>query len=182
MAKKKKTGADAPSEKNETFKVHETDNYNTIFLGKEPDQKIKKEKQRGNALANLIDLICNPSQKEFKHETLKELKNKKGEDLLMQAILQTTDEKKLALLCSACWEADLDLSVYLKDLVKLAVERDYLVALEILTVIEDMQGPFNNDELHASVKVFETEIKKDRSAEKNELYADMAHALRNKAD
>ena len=97
----------------------------------------------------------------------------------MDAILQTKDEKQLALLCSACWEANLDFSAHLNHFVKLSVEKDYLVTLEIVTVIEDMQGPFNKEELAASVKFFETEIKKDRTAEKNELYADMAHALRN---
>ena len=175
MAKKKK-------EKEQEFKVHETETYNTIFLGKEKEQAEKKEKPKGDTVANLIDLICNPIHKSFKHDTLKELKSKKGEALLMQAILETKDEQKLALLCSACWEANLDFSAHLKDFVQLAVEKDYLVTLEILTVIEDMSGPFNNEELHASVKIFETEIKKDRTAEKNELYADMAHSLRNKTE
>ena len=175
MAKKKK-------EKEEEFKVHETENYNTLFLKKESEQTEKKEKQKDDAVAILVDLICNPEHKAIKHDTLKELKNKKGIEVLMQAILTTKDEQKLALLCSACWEANLDFSAYLKDFVKFAVEKDYLVTLEILTVIEDMQGPFKEEELNASVKIFETEIKKDRTAEKNELYADMAHALRNKID
>ncbi|MEW6469951.1 MAG: hypothetical protein AB1458_13565 [Bacteroidota bacterium] len=174
MAKKKKR-------EEEAYNIHETENYNTLFLGKQPEEK-DKGKFKGDAVANLVDLITNPQNRHLKVDALRELKSKNGKELLMQAIGITQDEARLALLCSACWEANLDFSDRLKEFVQMAVEKNYLVALEILTVIEDMQGPFRKEELHAAIKVFETEIGKDRTAEKNELYADMLQALRSKPE
>jgi hypothetical protein len=43
---------------------------------------------------------------------------------------------------STIWNSPLDYSEFLSDFVKIAVENDYLTSLECLTVIENLDGPF----------------------------------------
>lgn len=45
-------------------------------------------------------------------------------------------------LLSTIWNSKVDYSEYIVDFVSLAVQYDFIVALECLTVIENMEGPF----------------------------------------
>lgn len=45
-------------------------------------------------------------------------------------------------LLSTIWNSKVDYSEYIVDFVSLAVQYDFLVALECLTIIENMEGPF----------------------------------------
>lgn len=50
-------------------------------------------------------------------------------------------------LVSACWESGINYSMHLKFFVNLAAKSDYLTCLECVTVIENMEGPFDEQEL-----------------------------------
>lgn len=60
------------------------------------------------------------------------------------------DEKYLKirqLLLSTIWQSKLDYSDYLADFVEIACEGDFMEAMECLTIIENLEGPFKETQI-----------------------------------
>ena len=51
------------------------------------------------------------------------------------------------ILLSTIWNSRLDYSLYLAEFVEMAVEGDYLEALECLTIIENLEGTFEESDI-----------------------------------
>lgn len=102
----------------------------------------KKNANRDDVIANLTALLTLPQNKEFKHDTLKELKGAKGRELLIEAIEYSTDNNTKRVLFTACWESGNDFSAYLPFFVSHIPFSDLETTLDIYNVIEEMQGPF----------------------------------------
>lgn len=144
--------------------------YSTIVIGKEEEEKKGKDKT-----ATLIDLIVLSENKDAKHDTLKTLKDKNGLEVLINAIKSAKGEKHKTTLVAACWEAGFDCSEYLSLFADIALSEDFMTCLEAITVIEEMQGPFDTKQL-ASIKAnFKKEIEKKN--DKAELYKTILESL-----
>jgi hypothetical protein len=69
------------------------------------------------------------------------------------------------------WNTRLDFSAELERFVQLAVQLDYLGTLECLTLIENMEGPFQEHQLLESELILKEYVKKqvDEGAQKQQL-------------
>jgi hypothetical protein len=77
---------------------------------------------------------------------------------------------------TSIWNSPLDYSSYLQDFVKIAVEHDYLDTLECLTVIENLDGPFEEKSIFESTLYLKDyhEGKYPKSREKDQLMSELA--------
>ena len=87
---------------------------------------------------------------------------------------ENPDVQKLIL--PVIWESKLDFSEFLPDIVEIAVSSDYLIALDCLTIIENMPGPFSESQLlEAQLHLKEFVEKKDDSDNrKNQILSEIA--------
>ncbi len=157
------------------------ENFKKYFDNKEYVTKIvgAEEETEGLSVANdkitsLIQLLTLSENKDFKEETLMILKKEKAGDLLITAIKKTKKNKHI--LVAACWESEIDFSNYLPYFIDLALDSDYLVSLEAITVISTMEGPFVADDVKSSISKVKEEQKKLNS-ERDVLLNDLAITL-----
>lgn len=179
FAKKNFMKKKGEEQEKERFKVHSTDDYRTLYLGggksAKSDDKKKAEKDKKD-IAHLIELLASNRNRQFKENALRELKSEAGKELLMKAIAVTEDYKIRRALVAACWEAGLDFSRYLSFFVQLALISDFESCLDVLTIIEDMQGPFDKKMLDESIAKLGAG-KSKAGAQKKTLLDDMIAAL-----
>ena len=157
------------------------EDFKKYFDNKEYVTKIvgAEEEEANLTIANdkitsLIQLLTLSENRDIKEETLLILKKEKVGDLLITAIKKTKKNKHV--LVAACWESEIDFSNHLPFFIALALETDYLVSLEALTVISTMEGPFNQNEVKEAIKSVKEEQKKLNS-ERVVLLNDLAVTL-----
>jgi hypothetical protein len=132
--------------------------YITTIVGSESDTfNIDEDK-----ISILISLLTDPQNKDAKEEALISLKKEKAGELLLAAIAKIKEQDKKYLLVAACWESEINFSKYLSFFILLALDPDYLVSLEAITVIQNMEGPFDE-------KIVKSEIQKIKKEQKNAL-------------
>ncbi len=68
-------------------------------------------------------------------------------------------------LLSVVWNSKLDYSSFLADFVEVAIEGNFIIALECLTVLENLEGPFEEHQLLESQLHLKEYIASDRSME-----------------
>lgn len=165
-------------EPNEDLKKYfNSKEYHTAIIGADDYENTSTELDN-DKIATLISLLTDPKNKEVKEETLITLKKEKGSDLLIAAIKSKKAKENKHILIAACWESEINFSNYLLFFTDLAIDADYLVSLEAITVIENMEGPFKKDELAASIQKIKEEQKKTNS-ERLVLYNDLIDTLTN---
>lgn len=76
-----------------------------------------------------------------------DLKNPESVEVLKSIIDETKDKDTKQVLVAACWENGLNFSVHLPFFVDLVLDEDYLISIEAFTVIENMPGPFINEDV-----------------------------------
>lgn len=157
------------------------EDFKKYFDNKEYVTKIvgADEEEAGLTVANdkitsLIQLLTLSENRDFKEETLLILKKEKAGDLLITAIKKTKKNKHI--LVAACWESEINFSNQLPFFVSLALDSDYLISLEAITVISTMEGPFNAEDVKNAIKMVKEEQKKMES-ERVVLLNDLAITL-----
>jgi ABC-type Fe3+-citrate transport system substrate-binding protein len=165
-------------ENNEDFKKYfDSKNYITKIIGveeeKEEQGKLIKTEDK---ISKIINLLTDPANKSFKEATLLNLKKEKGGDLLLLAIASPKADKNRHQLVAACWESEINFSKYLPFFILLALDTDYLVSLEAMTVISTMEGPFEKDTLNNAIKKVK-ETQKNITSEKAILLNDLVYTL-----
>jgi ABC-type Fe3+-citrate transport system substrate-binding protein len=165
-------------EKNEDFKKYfDSKQYITKIIGveeeKEEEEKLIKTEDK---ISKIISLLTDSANKSFKEATLLNLKKDKGGDLLLLAIASPKADKNRHLLIAACWESEINFSKYLPFFILLALDADYLVSLEAMTVISTMEGPFENDNVKNAIKKVK-EVQKNITSEKAVLLNDLVYTL-----
>ena len=60
---------------------------------------------------------------------------------------------------AACWESEINFSKYLSFFILLALDNNYLISLEAITTIENMEGPFEEKEILEAIKKVKAEQK-----------------------
>ncbi|MFL5762809.1 MAG: hypothetical protein ACJ77K_02635 [Bacteroidia bacterium] len=128
-------------------------------------------------ISALISLLTDPANKDVKEETLVTLKKEKGGDeVLLLAIASNKAKAVRSTLVAACWESEINFSKYLPFFLLLALDDDYLISLEAITVIEQMEGPFNDADVNAAIKKIK-DFKKNISSERQVLLNDLVVTL-----
>jgi len=158
------------NEKEFTQKLFDENQYHTIFVGNEGNDESK------DVITNLIDLLTLTENKDFKEEALLTLKREKAGDLLIHAIENPKSKEVKAIIVAACWESEINFSNNLPFFVELVMNGDYLVSLEAMTVIENMEGPFEDNSLPEAIKTLK-KFKAKLTDEKQVLVNDLVDVL-----
>jgi len=138
-------------ELNEGFLFNEK-NFNTIILQSKESQDNQQKKQildvekfiqQYNNISEKNDLLLWLKQNNFKH-------------LLTDQIQSITDEKLIAPLICAYWEAGFDdwndLLIFIPHL----VSNNLSIALEARSAIEGLARPFKEDDVHQALQIIES--------------------------
>lgn len=129
-------------------KLFDEKKFNTIIVGKEGIVK----KETGPA-GNIAVLLSQASTREEKDEALKELKEKKATDLLIQAIKKAKSPEDAAILLAACWETGLDFSKHYTFFAEIIAAGHYPSALEAYTVLETTDSVIDQADLEKSLEL-----------------------------
>lgn len=156
-------------------KYFDSKEYITQIIGKDNDSEAEEPADE-NKISNLISLLTDPANKSLKESTLLTLKAEKGHELLLVAIASPEAQAQRHKLVAACWESEINFSNYLPFFILLALDNDYLVSLEAITVISTMEGPFNKDHVTAGIEKVKA-AKKDITTEKVVLLNDLVVTL-----
>ncbi|HET6226566.1 MAG TPA: hypothetical protein VFF27_09825 [Bacteroidia bacterium] len=156
---------------NELKKYFDTTQYATTIVGDKQPVSVPEDK-----ITSLISLLTDPSNKDVKEEALITLKKEKAGDVLLQAIASPKSLSSRHLLVAACWESEINFSKYLPFFVLLALDSNYLISLEAITTIENMEGPFEEKDVKDAIQKIKTEQKKITS-EKAVLFNDLIMTL-----
>lgn len=135
----------------ETIKDLESENSKTVIAAIEKLREIGDE----SVIAPIVKTLVSHPLDEVKNAAshfLFDLKDAKVLPALIREIQNPDNKEYQRILVSACWESSINCSAYLPFFVDLAIISDYMVCLECLTVIENMQGPFDLDELNAAIE------------------------------
>ena len=111
----------------------------------------KKLSSKGNEdiIQPLIDIYSSSNNNELKEEikkTLCQLKTTKALPILIENI-NNNNNRVIELVLHAIWSSNLDACDYIPQIVKAACKGDFMIALEALTLIENLEGPFNEEDL-----------------------------------
>lgn len=75
-------------------------------------------------------------------EFLSSLKSSSAVTAVMQALHNPEYVHQRVRILSTIWNSPLDYSDYLSEFIALAVKEDFMVTLECLTILENLEGPF----------------------------------------
>ena len=108
------------------------------------------------------------------------LKDRKARSVMMDLIQQTDLKEYQQLLLSTIWNSPLDYTDYLEVFVDLALKGDFIITLECLTIIENLDGPFEEaDILEAQLHLKEYLESTTKTDEKSILMSEIALLIKN---
>lgn len=107
-------------------------------------------------------------------EILYSLKDKKVIPVLFETLDKTTLAAEREKIISIFWNAGLEPKEYLSKLVIIAIEGEFMEAVECLTVIENMEPPFPEDQLMDSLLNLKEYFSKNPSGEKVNIIRSIA--------
>lgn len=136
--------------------IHEDAEFRTAFFGPVPEKILETipDKFDRKLIATLISQLTGPDARELKDEVLHTLKAGESQELLVETIAMKDYVKHRKVLIASCWECGLDFSAHLDFFVSLLGDKktDDLSCIEIVTVIEEMPGPFDNKTIDSSIE------------------------------
>ena len=154
-------------------KLFNSKDYITKIINVSEDGTTSDEYKSDN-ITSLVELLTLPENKDFREETLLTLKKENAGELLIKSIKK--NKKHKSVLVAACWESEINFSKHLSFFINLAIDTNYLVSLEAITVIETMEGPFETNAVNEGIKLVKEELKKLNS-ERTVLLNDLINTL-----
>jgi hypothetical protein len=139
-----------PEEDNSTPEpfFHQSENFSSAYFGEVPEH-IRPAAPGNNKqlMANIISLLSDPRNRELREDALNLLRENNAADLLVTMIGMKEYAKNRLELLTACWESGLDFSAHLVFFTSLSLEKNIPdeQLLEILTIINEMRGPFTDE-------------------------------------
>lgn len=114
-------------------------------------------------------------------EFLSSLKSTKSTSEIMRCLHLPAFESKQQVILSTIWNNPLDFSEYIADFVRFAVQKDFLISLEALTIIENLDGPYEEKDILESQLILKDylEGKFEKSPQKDELISEIALIIKN---
>lgn len=119
----------------------------------------------------IIELISNVQDQDSTEDLVEIIRNEK--DAVVRQKLLT-----------GIWNSKLDFSTFLAEFVSLATEGDFLQALECLTIIENLSGPFEEHQLLESQLYLKDylEDSEDKEERKNQIISEIALFIKDQND
>ncbi len=113
---------------------------------------LKQVRKHGKkeAIIPLIDLLCSTTNEEVKNEIAAVLFDLKDQSVVEEIITALEDERyndEKAILVSIFWQSSLDSSEHISTIVRQAIERNYIVGIEVLSVIDNYDATFQETEI-----------------------------------
>ena len=103
------------------------------------------------AFLPLIDTLITTTNDEIKQEIINLLYDLRDQTIV-ETIISAINNKKYTsikpILISIFWQSSLDVSQYISTFIKQAIKGDYLVGIEVLSVIENFNSTFAEDEIN----------------------------------
>jgi hypothetical protein len=127
----------------------------------------------------LMNLLISSKDKDL-HKSigmlLSDIQDEKACGIIMDFLNDGTYKALRKEVLNSIWNSKLDYSSYIADFVALAVEGDFIESVECLTVIENMRGPFQEQDL-LEAQLFLKDYYSNRkgySDQKNEIISEIA--------
>jgi|TARA_B100001093_G_scaffold195449_1_gene187924 hypothetical protein len=141
------------------------------------DKALTKTRAKGNEqlIEPLIDLYINTENHKIKEEIksiFSELKNKNILDFLLPQLNKGSNEVKELILFSI-WSSGIDMTDHIPELIEASCSGDYMVILEALTVLENLEGPFNEDDLFQANTLLQQHLYEAEDNKEKELLKSM---------
>ena len=138
---------------------------------------LMKTKAKGNEqlIDPLIDLYSSTENLKIKEEIksiFSELKNKDILEFLLPQLNEGNNEVKELILFSI-WSSGIDMTDHIPELIEASCSGNYMVILEALTVLENLEGPFNEDDLFQANTLLQQQLYESEDSKEKELIKSM---------
>ena len=138
---------------------------------------LTKTRAKGNEqlIDPLIELYTKTENQKIKAEIksiFSELKNKDILDFLLPQLSEGYNEVKELILFSI-WSSGIDMTDHIPELIEASCSGDYMVILEALTVLENLEGPFNEDDLFQANTLLQQYLYESEDSKEKELIKSM---------
>jgi len=156
---------------------------------KKKDRSISVISAKGHVgvIKPLIDLLVSSKDPDVHKRIGLLLSNIQDEEacgIIMGLVNDETYKGVRTEVLNSIWNSKLDYSLYIADFVSLAVDGDFMQSVECLTAIENLAGPFQEqDLLEAQLYLKEYHSKrKEESGQKNEIISEIALFIKDQND
>lgn len=141
--------------------------------------KVISLKGHTGLIKNLVDLLLKSKDQDLQKNIgllFANIQDEGSIPVIMSFLNDETYKEVHSDIINSIWNSKLDYSGYIADMVFLAIEGDFMKSVECLTVIENMQGPFEeHDLLEAQLYLKEYHSNRiNESDQKNEIISDIA--------
>ena len=75
------------------------------------------------------------------------------------------------------WSSGIDMTDYIVELIEYSCDGGYMVVLEALTVLENLEGPFNDENLFQGSTIIQEKIYESEDDKKKELLQTMSNII-----
>jgi hypothetical protein len=145
---------------------------------------LKRNRKDGNKTTFKAVLLClkdtdDPDVEANIIQFLHDLKDESSIPLLIEAIEDEAYSYYHSFLIASFWQSSLDGSDYIELFIKKAIENDYMTALEVLTVVENFDNFFSQDELIEFEADINEAVLEEQNEEKKKLLESLADVVRN---
>lgn len=134
---KEPSSEDAPN-----YISHLSENFSSIYFGELP-KELQQKKDSKKIVAHIISLLTDIRNRNMKDDVLALLKNNDAADILVEILKTKEYAKHQPVIAAACWESGIDFSRHLSFFVDMAISGDMDTCVEAMTVIQQMNGPFD---------------------------------------
>ena len=138
---------------------------------------LTKTRAKGNEqlIDPLVELYTKTENQKIKEEIkniFSELKNKDILEFLLPHLSKGSNEVKELILFSI-WSSGIDMTDYIPELIEASCSGNYMVILEALTVLENLEGPFNEDDLFQANTLLQQYLYESEDSKEKELIKSM---------
>lgn len=129
-------------------KLFDENEYSTLIVNRDGFNK------KDNDIADLIEsLLEKEISRQELEEIFKKLKDKNAHAILVESIKKAGKVSEKTKLVAACWETGLDFTSEFLFFVDLACQNDFALAMEALTVVENVEGIIQQTTLIKALEV-----------------------------
>lgn len=138
---------------------------------------LTKTRAKGNEqlIDPLIELYTKTENQKIKEEIkniFSELKNKDILEFLLPYLSEGSNEVKELILFSI-WSSGIDMTDHIPELIEASCSGNFMVILEALTVLENLEGPFNEDDLFQANTLLQQYLYESEDSKEKELIKSM---------
>lgn len=143
---------------------------------------LQKIRQSGTCriLPDILQVLKDTENREIEAkivEVLFDLKSQECAPILIANLKDKEMKEYHNFLVATFWQSSLDGSEYLTDFVQAAIEGDYLVCLECLTVVENFENTFNEEEIIECNADLEEAIPEEENQDKKTLLVHLKEVI-----